>query len=263
MTACLEGGPMPMFTPNGDAIRLRRKQRGHRMKSFAHDVAVSERTLRDIELLNKPIDDALAARIASALKLGREDVVFAPDGPRLVVTAPAPVPPAAPVTTSRGKQLVPRFDKDSARDMGNGEALFDLACHCDLIIAEARIPMDSEISGYVAELVGLIEEASWMHRERFSKLDADAEASLRKRMRHLLVLLRGHDIWTYALHHTKHLPVGEDVPEKFSTDVEWQAIIVFAPPGEYGENSVEVDVDNGHPWIIDWDEPIFCPPQKA
>ena len=252
---------MPMFTPNGDAIRLRRKQRGHRMKCFAHDIGVSERTLRDIERLNKPIDDALAARIAAVLKIGREEVVFAPDGPRLVVTAP--VPPAAPVHVSRGKQLVPRFDKDSARDVGSGEALYELACHADLVIAEARIPMDSEISGYVAELVGLIEAASWMHRERFSKLEADAEASLRKRMRHLLVQLRGNDIWTYALHHTKHLPVGEEAPETFSTDVEWQAIIVFGPPGEYGENTVEVNVDNGHPWIIDWDKPIVCPSQKA
>jgi hypothetical protein len=254
---------MQMFTPNGDAIRLRRKQRSRRMKSFAHEIGVSERTLRDIERHNKSIGEVLAARISSALKIDRSDVLFATDGPRLVVTPPALVPPPTPVHTTNGKQLVPRFDRDSARDIGSGEALFDHASRCDLVIAEARIPMDSEISGYVAELVSLIEAASWMHRERFSDLAPDAEVAMRKRMRHLLVQLRGNDIWTYALNHTKHLPVSDDVPEKFSADVEWHAMVVFGPPGEYGENTVEVDVDNGHPWIIDWDEPLFSPPLKA
>lgn len=254
---------MQMFTPNGDAIRLRRKQRARRMKGFAHEIGVSERTLRDIERHNKPIDESLAGRIASCLKMDRADVVFATDGPRLVVTPAALVPPPAPVPSTRGKQLVPRFDKDSARDIGSGEALFDLASGCDLVIAEARIPMDSEISGYVAELVSLVEAASWMHRDRFSDLAPDAEVAMRKRMRYLLVQLRGNNIWTYALHHSKHLPVSNDVPEKFSAEVEWQAMVVFGPPGEYGEDTVQVDVDNGHPWIIDWDEPLFGAPQKA
>jgi DNA-binding XRE family transcriptional regulator len=123
---------MQMFTPNGDAIRLRRKQRSRRMKSFGHEIGVSERTLRDIERHNKPIEELLAARIASSLKMDRADVVFATDGPRLVVTSAALVPPPAPVLAARGKQLVPRFDKDSARDIGSGEALFDLASGCGL-----------------------------------------------------------------------------------------------------------------------------------
>ncbi|GAA0555164.1 helix-turn-helix transcriptional regulator [Rhizomicrobium palustre] len=256
---------MRMFTPNGGAIRVLRKRRSHRktQEAFAREIGVSERTLRDIENLNKPIDELQADRIASALKVGRGDVVFATEGPRLVATPPTQSPMPASVHTTRGKQLVPRFDKDTACDVGSGESLYDLACRCDFVIAESRIPMNGEISSYVSELVSLIEAASWMKRERFSKLEAEVEKSQRNCMRHLLVQLRGNDVWTYALHHTKHLPVSDEVPEISSTDVEWHAIVVFDSPGEYGENTVEVDVDNGHPWIIDWDKPMHCPTRRA
>ena len=80
--------------------------------------------------------------------------------------------------------------------------------------------------------------------------------SMRRKMRDLLVLLRGNNILVYGLHHMKHLPECSEVPERLGTDVEWHGILVFGPPGEYGENSVNVDVDNGQPWIIDWDKPL-------
>lgn len=40
-------------------------------------------------------------------------------------------------------------------------------------------------------------------------------------------------------------------PKRDSSKMQMQAIIAFGPPGEYGEESVQVPIDHGQPWIYD------------
>jgi hypothetical protein len=35
-------------------------------------------------------------------------------------------------------------------------------------------------------------------------------------------------------------------------DYEFQAIVAFGPPGEYGETSIRVPIDRGQPSILTW-----------
>lgn len=250
---------MKKFTANGDAIRLRRSQLecGSTQKEFAYKIGISERRLRNIERKNALVAASLADQIANVLKVQRDDIVFSSERPRLV-PPPAPALSPQPQTGAfRGRQLIPRFDQDSAKAMESEDELFTIANHSDVIRSEVRVAFNGETSRFAEELISLIEDASWSRRERFSALDAGTTMSMRRRMRELLVLLKGNNIWVYGLSHNKHLPECNEVPERLGTDVEWHGIFVFGPPGEYGENSETVDVDNGQPWIIDWDKPTF------
>ena len=40
-------------------------------------------------------------------------------------------------------------------------------------------------------------------------------------------------------------------PKRDFSKIEMQAIIAFGPPGEYGEETVKVPVDHGHPWVYE------------
>jgi hypothetical protein len=35
------------------------------------------------------------------------------------------------------------------------------------------------------------------------------------------------------------------------SQAQMQVIVAFGPPGEYGEETVEVPVDHGQPWVYD------------
>jgi hypothetical protein len=78
-------------------------------------------------------------------------------------------------------------------------------------------------------------------------------------MRWLMVQLKGNDVLVFVCDHMKNLPESDEVVDSRSLNWELQAIIAFAPPQEWGEDSVEVNVDNGQPYIIDWDKPLGFP----
>lgn len=248
---------MNRLTANGKAIRLRRKQHARlsTQEALAFEIGISARKLRDLERKNAPLEARTAERIAELLGAHLSEIATLP------LVAPQHMP--ARKNTLQGKQLVPRFDEDFARFVPNEEALFGIAASADVVKVDIQVALVGETLQYAEELTALVREATWEQRDRFSKLDAVTALTLRRRMRELLVLLKGNDIWVYALHHTKRLPESYEVPLHRGTDVEWHAIIAFGPPGEYGEDSVTVGIDHGYPFIIDWDEPLFCPVPAA
>lgn len=80
---------------------------------------------------------------------------------------------------------------------------------------------------------------------------------LLRRIRKLIVLLKGNDLGVYSESNYKHLPERweePDPPDPFM--VEAQLILVFGPPPEYGEDTIEVPVDNGQPRTLPY-APIF------
>jgi hypothetical protein len=78
----------------------------------------------------------------------------------------------------------------------------------------------------------------------------------RRRLRELVVLLKGNDVWVYADTHMKYLPESFEEDPNGQRQIHAQLVIAFGPPGEYGEESVEVDVDNGQPRVLPA-QPIF------
>jgi hypothetical protein len=69
----------------------------------------------------------------------------------------------------------------------------------------------------------------------------------------LLVLLKGNDVWVYGDSNMKALPESYEMrPAGDRCDYEFQAIIAFGPPGEYGETSIHVPNDRGQPSMLTW-----------
>ncbi|MBX3488575.1 helix-turn-helix transcriptional regulator [Parvibaculum sp.] len=243
----------------GTAVALLRKKhsRFSRQKILAHEVAISERTLRKIEKGNNLWDKDLAIRIAITLGRTLDDIVFSAVGPKLIPTPPL-IPLTAP-TISRlcGKQLYPRFDKDSATLVGSADALFESARRAEVVKVEVHIELDAELTGHADELIALSREVSRETHPCFMEQEDPRTAEVRQRMRWLLVQLKGNDVLAYVCEHTKYLPESDEVaPRGKCRDFQSQVIIAFAPPQEWSETSVEVDVDHGQPYIIDWDTPI-------
>jgi DNA-binding XRE family transcriptional regulator len=71
---------MKKFTPNGAAIKEIRGQleRLSTQKEFAHEIGVSERTLRQIENENLPVSIITIDRMAKALNVHRWGISFCP-----------------------------------------------------------------------------------------------------------------------------------------------------------------------------------------
>jgi hypothetical protein len=68
------------------------------------------------------------------------------------------------------------------------------------------------------------------------------------RLRDLIVLLKGNDVALYADSHWKFLPERWEEPEiRDPLNMEDQLILAVGPPPEWGETSIEVEVDNGQP----------------
>ena len=239
----------------GAEVALRRKKhtRHSRQKTLAHEVGVSERSLRKIEKGNTLQNKRLAERIAAALGTTLDAIVFSAAGPRLV---PPSSPPAPVIDRFRGKQQYPRFDPDSAKLVGSAASLLESAQRAHIIKVEFHIELDGELTPYADELIALTREASRETRG-WDALDESRVGEIHQRMRWLLVQLKGNDVLVFACDHTKYLPESDVVlPKGRYGDFQWQAILAFAPPQEWGEDSVEVAVDHGQPYIIDWDAPI-------
>ncbi len=77
------------------------------------------------------------------------------------------------------------------------------------------------------------------------------ESELKKRIRQLLVLLKGNDVWVYETKVFRTLPESDTLqPDDAPSTLHSRFYIVFGPPGEYGEETVHVTVDLGQPHML-------------
>jgi len=241
------------YITNGTHIRNLREQRECRatQKEFSHEVRISERYLRQIETQNAEVPVDVIRRIAGALEVPWQAIVFSPDRPRPVpeVDTPSPLSQAAknyaPVT-------MPRFDTYPASVVRDEAHLFKSAAHSHVIVSHVLTKLTPETSRYADELLELLEALTWQRRDVLTPISGREELRVCARLRELLVLLKGNDVWVYATDHQKYLPESYEVQVKRdSSKVQMQAIIAFGPAGEYGEESLQVPVDHGQPWIYD------------
>lgn len=248
---------------NGGAVELLRKQHPKlfRQKTLAPALGICPRTLSDIERLNKVRTVEFAKRMAATLGCQLSDIVYSTTGPTLV---PPPAPatqPAAPAPSIRrceGKQLYPRFDKESAGVVGAAESFFTSANRADRVLVQYQMELPPDLAAYVVELTELARDVSGERNPYPYSMDPTNPRvpSIQERMQWLLTWLKGSDVHVFVCDHTKFLPELDEAPEDRKwTSHEWHAVIAIAPPQEWGETSVDVEVDHGRPYFIDWDTP--------
>jgi DNA-binding XRE family transcriptional regulator len=227
------------------------RDRAATQKELAHEIRISERKLRAIENSNAPVSAEIAERIARALStplplLTRD----CGDGPPPAAVAVTPGASMALEKVVR-KRIVPRFDEDYAYAISDEAFLFEKIRPCRNLVSHIFLSLTAETSSYVEELLSVLRSLTWEERGRLTPIDALEEVAIRRRMRELLVLLKGNDVWLYFYDNFRTLPEScEAPPESTRCENEFQAVVVFGPPGEYGEITIKVPIDRGQPWVF-------------
>jgi DNA-binding XRE family transcriptional regulator len=263
---------MRKFQLDGKMIKQLRDARPHAstQKEFAHEIRVSERHLRASENEDAPVALDVAERIARALGkpfehlLGSKDFEHrlgsASNEPRIppngVSSAEAPDPTmlGSQTLVPELRELLPRFDKTTARAMTDEASLVELVRQNWVLIPQVLTKLSAETSNYAEELISILGSLADDPRAEIRPCgDGAQQIALRRRVRELLVLLKGNDIWVYGADNMKRLPESNALqPADQGLDLEFQAIVAFGPPGEFGETSVDVSIDRGQPIKIIW-----------
>ena len=246
---------MKKVTPNGTLIKRLRGQleKGSLQKEMAHAIRISERMLRSIENRNLAIPIATLDLIAEYLSVPRDQIAFAINAPKLV---PSQEIMNRALDDLFQDRVIPRFDKDLAyATMDEGRLIHD-ARHSEDLTVQIDVQLSDETSEYAEELIRLLTALTWSQRNWSAKPSPADDIALARRVRQLLVLLKGNDVWLYYTHHMRHLPERFELPPPGETSaMKFRVAIVLGPPGEYGENTVKVDVDNGQPYFLKgWDK---------
>jgi hypothetical protein len=132
--------------------------------------------------------------------------------------------------------------------------LLELAKQQDIVILHVLAKLNSLSQGYVEELVAILESLTGRNDYPLSAID---NLDTIGRLRDLIVLLNGNDVALYAAGHWKFLPERWEEPEiRDPLNMENQLILTVGPPPEWGETSIEVEVDNGQPRTFPY-KPVF------
>lgn len=241
---------MKKVIPNGTAIKLLRQQleRLSTQKEFANAIAVSVRMLRKIENENTPISVVLLDRIAKLFGVHR-DVLAATPLPSLPAAANSDSDP--PPLFEDEDQLIPRHDWDYAQATSDEGKLYDDAASSHDLACVVEVPFTDETGAYAQELVDLLTRLTWSRRDILVDIPPSDQIAIRRRIRQLMVLLRGNDIWIYQTKVYRRLPECYDLPpEDEPTTHQSRVVVAFGPPGEYGETSMRVPIDHGQPFIL-------------
>jgi transcriptional regulator with XRE-family HTH domain len=226
---------------------------GSTQKEAAFAVGISERQLRKIENNSAIVKRDVLERLARYLGVEVKDIAYAIDGPRLVPSRNTEE--AVPtVLFPVGDYLQPRYDTEYASATMDADELFKHANSSQMVVCTIETKLTAELSSYANELMDLLCGLSYSQRSILDQIHDDAERAIKRRMRELLVLLKGNDVWVYETWVLRHVPECDDLPpEGADSQMEFQTVLAFGPPGEYGETSLKVIVDYGQPRMIkDW-----------
>lgn len=243
---------MKTHRANGSHIkRLRELLRsGSTQKEAAFAVGISERQLRKIENNSAIIRRDVLERLARYLGVEVKDIAYAVDGPRLVPSG-STVEAISTILFPVGDYLQPRYDTEYASATMDADELFKHANSSRNVVCTIETKLTSELSSYANEIMELLCGLSYSQRSILDTVSEDAERSIKRRIRELLVLLKGNDIWVYETWVLRYVPERDDLPpEGAESRMEFQTVLAFGPPGEYGETSLKVIVDYGQPCIV-------------
>lgn len=239
---------MKKIMPNGARIKQIRVQleRLSTQKEMANAISVSVRMLRKIENENAPISLVLCDRIAKLLGVHREAVTLSQPE-----KATATRPNRDPLTNFDQEKLIPRHDWEYARATSDDGVLYEEASNSHDLACVIEVPLNAETGGYVQELVDMLTALTWSQRDVRFTIPASEQIATRRRIRELIVMLRGNDIWIYETKVLRRLPERYDLPPAGEpSTMEFRLTVAFGPPGEYGETSMKVPVDHGQPFVL-------------
>jgi hypothetical protein len=121
-----------------------------------------------------------------------------------------------------------------------------------------KVSLNEEVGSYAQELVDILVGLSWSQRNILEDIPPSQEISLRRRIKQLLVLLKGNDVWVYQTWVLRRLPERDTLPPKGEAHrLEHRLVVAFGPPCEFGDTTMMVPVDNGQPWLIPAGVPDF------
>jgi transcriptional regulator with XRE-family HTH domain len=243
---------MKQVTPNGKLIKRLRSEleRLSTQKELAHDVGLSERKLRQIENEDAPISATTLDRLAKAFNVHREQISL--PVPELIAAPVAGENIFDSIVSDMSKErLIPRYDYDLADVTMDEGLLFTRANSSHDFRCEITVPLSDETAQYAEELIKILNSLTWSVRSILDKVDSLEEIAIRRRIKQLLVLLRGNDIWVYQTHLYRQLPERHTpLPEGEYADLSSRFVIALGPPGEYGETTLRVPIDHGQPFYL-------------
>ncbi|MDB5607992.1 MAG: hypothetical protein JWP25_4892 [Bradyrhizobium sp.] len=233
---------------DGRKIKELRSSReyGSTQKEFSHEIRISERKLRAVENDLDAVSSQTADRIAGALKKPLQALLLTPAEPPVPSTQDQSAAPKMP-----WREILPRFDEAIASVVGDEAQMFDLVKGNRVVVSHVMTALNAETSAYAEELLAILKTLTWDVRGFDNPIEGAEEIAVRRRIRELLILLKGNDVWVYGDTHIKTLPESFEVqPPSGRTNYEMQAIV--GPPGEYGEISTRVPIDRGQPCEVVW-----------
>lgn len=244
---------MKKVVPDGVRIKGLRidSERASTQKELAHEVRVSERTLRAIENKDAAIGVDVLDRLAKWFGVHRAQLVKS-NG-----SSAEPGPSCGPEVL-RGMladlatdRIVPRHDYDLAYATTDEGVLFREASRSHDVVCSIDMPLTDETAGYAQELFEILRSLTWEVRDCRFDIPATEEISIRRRIKMLLVLLKGNDIWTYQTSFFRRLPERyEPLPADEHTELRSRLVVALGRPGEYGEESIRVPIDHGQPFFL-------------
>ncbi len=250
---------MKRIIPKGSDIKtLRlRLEKLSTQKEMANEVGVSIRKLRKIENENAPISIVTASKLARALGVHREQIVVededktVPTERTVVLELPDFAAEISKIFDRDESKIIPRHDFDYAKATMDEAVLFKDASSSHDVECIIKARLTDATSGYAQELIDILVQQTRSRRNILARPDPVSEIALCRRIRELMVLLRGNDIWIYTTTVHRTLPERDTVqPEGEPRDYQYRLVIAFAPPGEFGEESLRVPVDNGQPYVL-------------
>lgn len=242
---------MKKVVPNGMVVKALREQleRLSTQKEMANEVGVSIRMLRMIENENAPIAVTTADRLAKALRVHRERIILISERLEMAPTRSAPDTFSALMEDE--DRLIPRHDYDIARATRDEGALYTEAARSHDVACIIGTTLDEETGAYAQELFDILSGLTWSQRDILVDIPPATEIAVRRRIRQLIVLLKGNDIWIYQTSVLRRLPERYTVaPADEPCSYQTRHVLALGPPGEYGETTMRVPIDHGQPFIL-------------
>jgi transcriptional regulator with XRE-family HTH domain len=239
------------------ALRTR-LERLSTQKEMANEAGVSVRMLRKIENENARISLSTASRLARALGVHREQIIFADadsatlsKGRTVVLELPDFEAEVAKLLANDEERRIPRNDFEYAKATKDEANLYKDAHDSHDVECIIEVQLSDSTSAYAQELLQVLAQQTRLQRDILAKIEPAAEIAIRRRIRDLIVLLRGNDVWIYTTVVHRTLPERDTLaPEGEPREYQRRLVIALALPGEFGEETLRVPVDNGQPYLL-------------